>query len=660
MVIKLFKKIYFLSGMMHFLFFLIIGRLFYIQVIDFAYYQEKLVALTEKEVLGDTMPRGKIYDKNDHLLVDNTLVRTIYYKKDSTLKIKEEIALAYKVKDYMELDNSKLTISYLKDFYILTHNDDINKRVTEEEYKLYKERKITDAAFYNLKKDKVTEDDLKGYEEEDKKAIYLYYLMTNGYAYDDKIIKVNATEEEFAFFSESNYKLSGFDTKYTYERLYLYGDTFKTILGNVGSITSENKDYYLDKGYSLNDTVGLSNLEFIYDDYLKGEKETYKIKNNEKILIKDGKVGKNLYLTIDINLQKYIDEVLDDEIIQAKNGVNTKYFDRSYVMVSDPNTGSILAMSGRMYQQGKTIDYSVGNITDTMTVGSVIKGASMLVGYNEGVVKIGQFTVDECIKLRSTAPKCSIYTMGYLNDLDALAKSSNVYQFKIALKIGGVNYYYDGPAFIKEGAIDIYRNYFSLFGLGAKTGVELPNESTGFKGKTIDAGLLMNFAIGQYDTYTNLQLNQYIATLANGTNRYEMHLLKEIKDGNASILNYETKVLNTLESISPMYIARVKEGLRRVVTNGTGRAYVDANLNVSAKTGTSETFVDSNNDGNYETESISTSFVAYMPSDNPVMAISITTPNISYVNSNSSYIYPFNKLVIKRITDNYYNLVNNT
>ncbi len=644
-------KINILNIIMYLLFFVIIGRLYYLQVIRYDYYQELLNKISEKEVLGDTMPRGKIYDRNGVLLVDNKTLGTIYYKKVDGVTLKEEIELAYQVKDYLDLDYSKLTKSYLKDYYILTNEDEVNKRVSSKDYNDYKRRKISDNDYYKIKKSLVTDSDLEKYNDEDKKAIYLYYLMNNGYSYDDKIIKESATPEEFAFFSESNFKLKGFDTKYTYDRYYPYGDTLKSVLGTTGKITAENKEYYLKKGYSLNDTVGLSNLEYMYDDYLKGEKEVYKIKGDEKILVKDGKVGKDLYLTIDIKLQELVDKTLETEIKNAKSGLNTRYFDRSYLTISNPNDGSILSMSGKMYQNGKMIDYAVGTFTDTMTSGSVVKGASILTGYSEGAVKIGEGMVDECIKIKSTPKKCSIYTMGYLNDLQAIANSSNVYQFKIALRIGGVNYYYDGPAAIKKEAFDIYRGYFARFGLGVKTEIDLPNESVGYKGEKKDAGLLMNFAIGQYDTYTNIQLNQYISTIANGGSRYALHLMSKILDKDKEIVTYEPKVLNKLD-IKEEYINRLKQALKMVITDGTGRGYIDLSLNPSGKTGTSETFVDSDNDGKFETESISTAFISYFPSDNPKYAISISSPNISYKNYHSSYIYPFNKAVIKKITDN--------
>ena len=647
------RKINFLTIIIYICFFIIGVRLFYLQIIKHDYYEEKLKEINEKIIYGDTSPRGKIFDRNGRVIVDNKLIPTIYFKNEYKLSNKELIELAYNVINYLDLDYSKLTSSYIKDFYLIEHEREIINRVSHEDMTKYKSHKLSSSDYYKLKKNLITDEDISIYKEEDKKVIYLYYLMTNGYSYDDKIIKSNASDSEFAYFSESNENLKGFNTKYTYERNYVYGSTLKSVLGNTGLITSENKDYYLEKGYSLNDTVGLSYLEYMYDDYLKGEKDVYKLDGGNLIKIKDGTPGNDLYLTIDINMQLMVDSILEREIKNAKGSLNTKYFNKSYVTISDPNNGEILAMSGKVYENGKVSDNSLGAVMDSMVVGSVVKGASILVGYNEGKLKIGEGMVDSCMKIKGTKEKCSIITMGYVNDLDALRRSSNIYQFKIALRVAGVNYSYNGPAYVKTEAFDTYRKYFSLFGLGVKTGIDLGKESTGIKGKLENAGLLMNLAIGQYDSYTNIELNQYIATLANGSNRYSLHFLKEIKGRDASsLLVYEPTILNNLDTIDRQYIDRVKLGLKLVISNGTGSGYIDDVKNASGKTGTSETFVDANSDGVYETPSISTSFVAYMPTDNPKYAISITSPNISYVNSASSYIYPFNKIVIRQITDN--------
>ena len=637
------KKIKVFYIITYIVFLIIIGRLFYIQIIDHNYYLEKLSNKTNKIIYEDSSLRGRIYDKNNNVIADNGLALTIVYQKEDNI---DEINLAYEISKKIDLNYQKLTKSYLKDFYLLEHENIINKRLSEEDVNRFNKRIITKDEFYNIKKDLVTDNDLNIYKDDDYKAIYLYYLMHNGYSYMEKVIKENCTIEEFMYFSENSHNLHGFRAKYSYGRVYPYGDTFKSILGNVGSIPKESKEYYLAKGYNINDKVGLSNIEFVYDNYLRGKNAMYLIKNNEKILIKKAERGDDLVLTIDINLQKMVDDILKDEVKKAKSAYNTKYYNHSYVLVTD-TFGRILSMNGKGINNGKIIDVAIGNITDTVTAGSVVKAASMTVGYATGAIKIGDVMKDECIKIKNTPKKCSIYTMGYVNDIDALAKSSNVYQFKTAIKVAGGVYKYNSPLKINNEAFDIYRNYFQKFGLGVSTGIEFPNESLGYKGNKKNPGLLMNFAIGQYDTYTNIQLNQYISTIARDGNRYKMHLLEKRIDKNGNIYHIEPEILNTVD-VEKKYLDRIKKGLRAVISYGSGKSYV--NIDASGKTGTSESFYDSNNDGKIDKETISTNFVMYAPSINPKVAISINSPNIAL--PTSSYRYPINQNVIKKITNN--------
>ena len=642
------KKIKFLKILVYSVFMVITIRLFYIQIIDNQYYIEKLSNKTNKIVYEDTSLRGRIYDKNNNLLVDNGLILTIVYQKEENV---DEVKLAYEISSKIDLDYSKLTNSFIKDFYILTNGDEINRRLSNEVKNNYLKRKITSNEYYLEKKKLVNDIDINKYSDYDKKAIYLYYLMHNDYSYKEKIIKENCSIEEFMYFSENAHNLHGFSTKYTYGRIYPFNDTFKSILGNVGSIPLENKDYYLRRGYSINDKVGLSNLEFIYDDLLKGSKAMYLIKNNEKILIKEATKGNDLVLTIDIKLQKMVDDILSDEVMRAKLSFNTKYYSHSYVLISD-TYGGVLSMNGKEIFNKKIIDIAIGNVTDTITPGSVVKAASMIVGYDTNAIKIGEVIKDECIKIKSTPKKCSIYSMGYVNDLEALSKSSNVYQFKTALRVGGGKYSYNQSIKIDDKAFDIYRDYFGRFGLGVKTGIEFPNESLGYKGDKRNPGLLMNFAIGQYDTYTNIELNQYISTIGRNGERYKMHLLNKIIDNKGNVIEIKPELLNKV-NVSNKYIKRVQEGLRAVISWGTGKSYT--NIDASGKTGTSESFYDSNNDGIIDKETISTSFVMYAPSDNPKFAISINSPNIAL--PNNSYRYPINQNVIKKITDNIYKYI---
>ena len=476
--------------------------------------------------------------------------------------------------------------------------------------------------------------------------------MNNGYYYEDKIIKENASIKEFLLFSENALEYPGFKTKYTYKREYLYKDTLQSIFGNVGSIPEENKDYYLNKGYQLKDKVGLSNLELIFDDYLRGSDEIYKVLGTEQYLIKEGRKGNDLVLTININLQKYVDNILEEEVRKAKKQEGTHHYNHSYVLISDTK-GGILAMSGKEIVKDRVYDRSLGVISDTMTPGSVVKAVSMLIGYNEGAIKIGEVIKDECLKIKNTPKKCSYRTMGNINDIEAIKRSSNVYQFKIAIKVGKGVYRYNEPLTINNEAFSLYRNYFQSFGLGVNTGIELLSESRGYKGSSELPGLLLDYAIGQYDTYTTIQLNQYISTIANYGKRYKMHLVDSIINNNEVIIKYEPEILNEVV-IPKEYYDRVILGLSEVITGGTGYGYVDLKYKPAGKTGTSESFMDTNNDGVIDTETNSTSFIMFMPSDNPKMAISMASPNISY---NSAYTYNINKQVIRKITDNIYNYI---
>ena len=349
--------------------------------------------------------------------------------------------------------------------------------------------------------------------------------------------------------------------------------------------------------------------------------------------------------------------MLANEVLNAKMEANTEYYNRSFVIISDPNTGEVLAMSGkqvRVDDDGSlfVVDYTPGISTLPVTPGSVVKGASMLVGYKYGAIDIGTTLLDECIKIKDTPEKCSWRTMGNIDDVYALRFSSNTYQYKIAIKVGNGEYKYNESLNLSADAFDKYRNMYAEFGLGIKTGIDLPIESLGYSGTSKLPGHLLDFAIGQYDTYTPIQLSQYINTLANGGTRYQPYLLKEIHSpSNTGTLGdaiYEAKKvkLGTVD-VEEKYIERVRYGFSRVVSDGLGYGYMGNYTNSSGKTGTSQSFIDTDNDGKVDTETITSSFVGYSPTDNPIMSIVVVSPDISH---NSSYEYQSS--VTKRISAN--------
>ena len=226
---------------------------------------------------GMTAPRGRILDINGNILVDNIGVKSLIFNK-LNISNKELIEIAYQLSDIIDIDynNNEYNLRY---FYYLEHKNIIDSRVKADILKDYSERKITSEILLNEKLKLISDEEVNSV---NKKAAYLYYLLNKGYSYEDKIIKKEISDHEYNLINLSN--IPGIRTEITWERYYPYGDLLKDVFGSVSSyiqgIPYEYKDYYLKKGYKLNDRVGITNLEYIYDDYLRGKKAKYKEENN--------------------------------------------------------------------------------------------------------------------------------------------------------------------------------------------------------------------------------------------------------------------------------------------------------------------------------------------------------------------------------------------
>lgn len=650
--------------------FLIVGiKLYLVMIANNDKYGKELSKLTVTKVEGSSTPRGRIYDRNYRVIVDNKAVNTITYKKEKGTSTKEMIDVAYEVVPHIELDVSKLTDRAKREFFLAKYPDVCDEKITKEEKEKVKQRKLTSSDLEEFKIKRITEDEINKFNENDLETAYLFYLMNKGYTYEEKTIKSDVSDSEFAYISENNERLRGFNTKIDWERVYPYGDTLKSILGTVSTSTqgipAEDKSYYLEKGYSLNDRVGLSYIEKQYEDYLKGEKDVYEVVNSHELkLYKEGKRGNDIVLSIDIELQQEVERIISEQIIRAKGEANTNYYDHSSVILQDPNTGEILVMASKKIVNGEIVDNITSILTSPITPGSVVKGASMLVGYNTGAIKIGESMLDECVKIAGAPEKCSsVNNLGVINDITALAKSSNVYQFKTAIRVNGQEYSRGMKLNFNQKSFDTYRDMYHSFGLGVKTEIDLPVESLGYTSEDKSAGNLLDFVMGQYETYTPIQLSQYISTIANGGSRLAPHLLKEVRESSSSgemgkvIYTQEKKELNKVDTKSE-YMARVKEGFYAVMhaPGGYGRGYIDDKLNSAGKTGTSQSFIDTNNDGIIDTETITSSFVGYAPADNPKFSIMVTSPNSSHPNSTTDYASLVTLRITKEVTNKYYDM----
>ena len=603
-------------------------------------------------VNGGSAPRGRILDTNGKVLVDNIGVKTIYYNKIKDITTAKEIEIAYTLANILSIEQGSVTEQ--KTLW-LKENNNGNDLITNEEYRLFDERKITQEEINNLKYERITSEMLNEENESFRKAARIYSLMNNGYAYSKKEILKNVQEEEYAQVIESN--IPGVTGELSWERIYLYEDTLKNVLGSIGNIPKEEKEYYLSNGYELTDTVGISYLEKQYEEYLKGTKAKYLVNSDNTLtLIEEEQRGYDLVLSIDIDIQLKVEEIIKDKILLGKKYPNTTYYKDSYALVSDPLSGQIIAMAGLRYNDDETwSDISLNVINKSFTIGSAVKGATIAVGYKYGLVEMGKYINDSCIKLYLTPQKCSFKNLGRINDLEALAYSSNYFQFLIAIGITGNTYKPNMKLNATQEHFKIYRDMLASFGLGVKTNIDLPGETTGIIGSKVADDLLLNLAIGQYDTYTPIEVLQYINSMASGS-RLALSVMKEIKDGDEIIYENAINVLNDVD-LNEEYLNRIREGLKLVLSEGTGKIYVRDDLLAVGKTGTSESFYDSNNDGLVDVATITSTFAGYFPEEDPKFSVVVITPNISHNNGTNSTMYYGASKITKDITsflaDNY-------
>ena len=607
------------------IFLIIIVRIININVVNKNKYIDLYDRKVNNYVYGYSSPRGRILDRNGKVLVDNIGIKTLFYKKQKNVKQKDELEIAYKL---AEIINIKINNNVLKEFWIIKNNNG-EELLTNEEKKLYELRKLNSDDIKKLKLDRITDDMLDKFNEIDKKAATIYFLMNKGYSYENKIIYKNINDIEYTKIVESN--LKGVFVELTWERIYNYEDTLKDIFGTIGYIPVENKEEYIKDNYDLNDVVGLSYLE----KYLRGEKDLYKINSDNTLnKIKDGKKGNDLVLSIDIDVQLELEKIIKDNILSAKKRKNTDYFSEAYAIIGNPKTGEIIALSGQ-----KLIDYdkkvfknvNTNIINTSYTVGSVVKIGTISAGYKNKVIDIGTSVNDSCIKLYQVPIKCSYSRLGKVNDMTAISKSSNYYQFNIALGLTGSKYKYNMKLNTTNDDFEKFRSMFREYGLGTITGIDLPNETIGIIGTNTKSDLLLNLSIGQYDTYTPIELFQYVNTIASNGERRKPQLMKEIE--NVERNNYD--ILNKV-SLEEKYINRLKDAMHLATTSGTARGYINSKYNPVGKTGTSETFIDSNNDGVMDTKTTSIAFIGFAPYDNPMYSIVVMAPNL-YVNRNYNY-----------------------
>ncbi|WP_456274919.1 penicillin-binding transpeptidase domain-containing protein [Bacillus sp. AK031] len=669
------------------LFSLLILRLGVVQIVSGEEYKRE-VERTEDVLVNNSVPRGKIYDRVGNVIVDNTPMNAITYTRAQSTKSEDILKAARDLAQLIDVNPDAVTERDKQDFWILNNPDKADDKVSkEEEAELRKNEELSsdeiNSKIYRMTLDRITEEELGSFSEQDLEDLAIFREMNSGYALSPQIVKnKGVTQEEFARVSEHLSELPGVNTTTDWERTYVYDKTLRSILGNVSSsregLPSELVDYYLARDYSRNDRVGKTYLELQYEDVLKGQKE--KIKNItkdgsviESVLMQEGQRGKDVVLTIDMELQQEVEKIVTEELLKNVNQSRSPYLDRAFVVMMDPNNGEILAMVGKRYGRDpatgeyKVLDYALGTYTSSYEVGSVVKGATVMTGYMTGYLSPGDNLYDEPIKIAGTEKKASWFNKNgggnqWMNDRFALEISSNSYMFKIAMKIAGnPNYVYDAPISGSEEDLNNLRYHFNQFGLGVKTGIDLPGEIDGYKGEFVTPGNLLDFAIGQFDTFTPMQLAQYVSTVANDGYRVAPHLLKEVREPSKESSSmgpietvFEPKVLNKV-NVTQSQIENIQQGFYQVYHHSKGTAvdyFNNAPYVAAGKSGTAEACFPDPETNRCIPGTNNTTLIGYAPYDQPEIAYSTVVP-WSHNSVQDPYI---NKEISRKIMDVYFEL----
>ncbi|WP_282032943.1 peptidoglycan D,D-transpeptidase FtsI family protein [Metabacillus indicus] len=675
------------------IFLLFSGMILRLGIVQIVYGEDyrKEVERTEEVTISTSVPRGKIFDRNYNTIVDNKPIKAITYTRSASSDQEERLETAAKLakifdqdttdskedQEALEEDLKKITVRDKKDYWILTRPEKAEKKITKADRQKVLDGVMSEDDLYDLQLERITENELKEITQEELKVLAIKREMDSGYALTPQIIKKdNISEKEFAFISENLDELPGIDITTDWERNYVFDKTLRTLIGSISSseegVPQDRLDYFTSREYSRNDRVGKSYLEYQYEDILQGQKAkarniTDKSGNIiDTEIITEGKSGKDLIMTVDVELQQEVEKIIEEELTAAKKKSGTALLDRAFVVMMDPRNGEVLSMAGKQIKKdesGKTVidDYALGTMTSSYTMGSAVKGATVLSGFQSGVIKPGSIQLDEPLYIKGSPPKKSYQTMGNINDLEALQRSSNVYMFKTAIAMADGEYRRNKSLPLDTSAFSVLRNYYSQFGLGVKTGIDLPNEATGFKGRDVTPGLLLDLSIGQYDTYTPLQLAQYVSVIANGGYRMKPQLVKEIrepspKDNLGSVIeSINPEVLNKVE-MKPQYVERVQEGFRRVMQEKRGTAYgyfMGADYLPAGKTGTAQAFYDGPNKDQFLSPTYNLTLVGYAPHNNPEIAFSVVVP---WAYDKASNSHPINNLIGRRIMDKYFEL----
>ncbi len=617
--------------------------LFNLQIVHGEEYRETSnTRLTREKTI--TATRGNILDQSGNKLVSTTMLYNveIYKTKIDNETLNNTLLLVAKTLEEngdSYIDNFPITINpyAFKDINIddwkKSNNIDISFDA-EASFNFYKEK-------YKINSDNI---------EDARKIITLRYLIEkDGYS-NTKSVKIasNISNSSYAKFNEMGTSFPGISTYIEPTVSYPYGELASHILGYVGKISPDELENNTD--YNQNDIIGKTGIQKVFEKYLKGKDGIKQIDMSVEGVVTDEYIseaaitGSDVVLTIDADLQKATEEALAKDIADMQNGVlrdATKASEGSAVVLNI-KTGEILAMASfpnynpSLFTDGisqtnwNNYLYDTRHplvnkaISDKSAPGSTFKLVTAIAGLESGVIDLNTKINDTYIYkyYNDYQPKCWLRGgHGWQNVVQAIEHSCNYFFYETGRRAG----------------IDKLTEVAKAFGLGQKTGVELPDEISGtLSNPDVDnewtGGKTIQTAIGQlYNDFTPLQMAKYTAMLANGGKNIEVTIIKSInnQDGTQVSRNeIESHVNSFLQKdgnsgsdlgLSADIIATIRQGMKGVTSDDAGTAYSyfrDFNIEVGGKTGSAST----NNGTNAW-------FIGFAPFDDPEIAVAVYVKN---------------------------------
>ena len=456
------------------------------------------------------------------------------------------------------------------------------------------------------------------------------------------VMAENVSAATVATIKEHSLQLPGVEIVETSARSYDQSDIIPAVLGRVGKITAEKwkvtdsngqVTYPLrEKGYNMNDVLGISGLESVYEDELRGKDGVETITRNSDGVIVDTRLttapepGHTVQLTIDSNFQRAVDKALANNIDMINRVYNTGDMKAAAAaaVVIDVKDGGVLAASNypsydqnlyatnySEYSSDPSLPLFNRALQGLYTPGSTFKPAVAVAALDSGL--INQYSTVYCNGVynyfKDYHPRCTRHGhSGNIDVVTAIKWSCNIFFYDVGRRLTS----------------DVYDAYAYKLGLGQRTGVEV-GEALGRLTTKNDsnymASLDVQAAIGQGNTVvTPIQLATYAATLANNGTRYRTHFVKAILDSNTGEVIRETQpeVMDVIEGTGNTF-ELVRQGMKQVPSTISGKIS-SYPVPIACKTGTpqrSETYAPGKH-------YLNAMMVAYLPADDPEIAIGIS------------------------------------